>query len=125
MSGELERREVENATAAIQQRFPQPQLFSSGGLRDRQAESEHALAMRAVARGMELEMARTYARLVEEMGHVEAEARLQTELKWALVRNHKESQVMAGEDPVLKAQLSVLDDDYFHRWRARMLHGLE
>lgn len=125
VSGELERREVDDAMRGIEQRFPQPPLLSSGGVRDRQASSEHALAMREVSRRMELQMARTYERMVTEVGQMQAEAKLQTELKWHLVRNHKESQVLAGDDPELKAQMAVLDDEFFHRQRARMLYGLE
>jgi hypothetical protein len=89
---------------------------------DQQRESWHILAMRNMQRqaveGAGLKARDAYIAAAK----IEAGRRRLTEAKFQLQRAQMESQIMAGDDPVLKAKFAVLDDDYFQAVR---LVGLE
>ena len=89
---------------------------------DRERESRHILAIRELQRqavqGAGLKARDAYI----AAANIEAGRRRLTEAKYQLQRAQMESQIMAGDDPVLKAKFALLDDDYFQFVR---MDGLE
>jgi hypothetical protein len=53
------------------------------------------------------------ADLYVKLARLEARSRFLTEAKFGIERANKESQILAGDDPVLKAKFAILDDDLF------------
>ena len=106
-------------------RFPQPSPLTRAGQVDRLHEGRHLVAMRDVARRMELQAAETFAKLQSEMQTMEADDMLLTEVKLRLQRQKKLSQILGEDDPELRAAYSVLDDDSFHRRRASLMFGID
>ena len=89
---------------------------------DQQRESWHILAMRNMQRQAEEGAGLKARNAYIAMASIEAKRRWLTEAKWQVQRAEMESQIMAGDNPVLKAKFALLDDDYFQFVR---LDGLE
>jgi hypothetical protein len=84
---------------------------------DKDRESRHILTLREIHRqavqGAALKDRDAYI----DGATIEADRRKLTEAKFQLQRAHMESQILAGEDPELKAKFALLDDDYFQSVR--------
>jgi hypothetical protein len=128
MSGEIERylgSKVPTLREALEDRFPQPSFLTEAGARDRRNEAKHVVAMRQIGRGIELQTAETYAVLTARLMKSDAEAQLLSEAKFRIERAKRESAIIAGEDPELKAKFALLDDDYFQARRSGVVFGLD
>lgn len=103
------------------QHLPAPPRWSNAGARDRRADEAHTLAMRQEVRTAELAQVREARRLAASLASLEKLRRLGNEAKFMLEEADRRSQLMAGENPVLKSQFAVLDDALFHAIRSQLL----
>lgn len=108
LSSEVERNDRYNTA---------PSLFSPAGQTDRRHEAEHVLAIRDHERQAREQVTAAAVEAVADIAWLEARARVNTEAKYALERAHRESQVVAGDDPELRAKFGLLDDDNFQEVR--------
>lgn len=97
--------------------YPSPPWGTREGNIDRRNEARHAVAVRQATRDVELARIEVAKRLAFSLDVMEADARTLTEQKYHLHRAQKESQVLGGDDPELRAKFAVLDDDLFARYR--------
>jgi hypothetical protein len=125
MSSELERLNPSEARQALDRRYAQPPWLSAAGQEDRKAENDHAVAMRDVGRRMELQAARAYEALADELVRLDCETRLLDEVMWTLLRIQRSVAAMADGDPELTAKGAILADDFFQRRRHELLDGLD
>lgn len=105
----------------LDRQAPQPSIFTPAGLTDRRAEAEHALAIRAEVRRVELARVRIAADHAIHVAELEAADMRDTEAKLLLDRQQRLSRALAGDDPELRAKFAVLDDDRFQQLRSREL----
>lgn len=97
--------------------YNSPHWLTPAGQQDRKLESEHVVAVRQVMREVERNRLETAKNLAADLDQIESDARRTTEQKFALQRAQKESQILGGDDPELRAKFGVLDDDLFTRYR--------
>jgi hypothetical protein len=97
-----------------------PSLFSQAGQVDRQHEGQHTLAIRDAERRARDLVANSAVEAVADIAWVQARAKVISETKFTIERASKESAIIAGEDPILKAKFEVLDDEYFMQVRCRV-----
>lgn len=107
LSGEVERNE----------RYQAPAPLSRAGRRDRRHEEEHALAIRDAERAAREAMAAAAVETVEDVVWIQGRARAISELKFAIDRAQKESEVLAQGDPIKQAKYGIIDDDFFAAMR--------
>lgn len=103
--------------------YPQPAWITQAGQVDRRNEATHVVAVRQLMREAELARIEVAKQLSHDLDQIEADARKVTEQKFRLQRAQKESQILAGDDPELRAKFAVLDDDLFARYRQMGMGG--
>jgi hypothetical protein len=97
----------------LPERYQQPNTLTQAGQRDRRHEGKHVVRMRDVQREA-VEFAAEQAKQEFEMdAWLECKGRALSEAKYRVLRNHKESQFLAAEDPLLQAQFDILDDEFY------------
>ncbi len=101
--------------------LPAPPWWTAAGAKDRRAEENHTLAVRQEVRAGELAQIRAAGEVVESTAKMEALSRISTEAKFRLEEAHRRSLMLAGEDPVLQAQMGVLDDTLFQAFRSELI----
>jgi hypothetical protein len=103
----------------LPERYRQPNVFTEAGQLDRRHEAKHVVRMRDLQRDA-IENAAGQAKQEFELNAwLDSRGRALSESKYRLLRNTRESEFLAGEDPVLKAEFSILDDEYFRDLRAK------
>lgn len=91
-------------------RYARPSLMTAAGQLDRRHEADHIVRTRDAQRSA-LEGGAEQARAAYvKVARQEAMGRVTTEAKFKLHRAHKESAILAEDDPVLQAQFAALDD---------------
>lgn len=103
--------------------YSAPHWLTPEGSIDRRNEARHAVAVRQATRDVEIARVEVAKKLASTLDVLEAEARTLTEQKYHLHRAQKESQILGGDDPELRAKFAVLDDDLFGKWRQRGVGG--
>jgi len=102
---------------SLPDRYQQPAYFAPGGQLDRQHEGQHVVRMRDMQRDA-IESATEQAKQEFELNAwIDCRGRALTEAKYRVLRNHKESQFLAADDPILQAQFGVLDDEFYRDLR--------
>ncbi len=101
--------------------LPAPPWWTAAGAKDRRAEEKHTLAVRKEVRAGELAQIRAARMVVESTARMEALARITTEAKFRLEEAHRRSLLLAGDNPVLQAQMGVLDDTLLQAFRAEQI----
>jgi len=112
---------VPERSQRVDDRYPQPPSLTKAAGRDRRNEGNYLADLREIARSIERDAAQTLRRYRQEVGELEADARLTTETLWQLHKVRLMSQALAGEDAELQSKGAILNDDLFHRCRARLL----
>ena len=105
-------------------RYDSLPTFSREAAIDRRHENQHILAMHDLERRGREAAAEQAIAVIEEVAAMEAIARTSTEAKYRIQRAHLESQVIAGDDPVLRASFAVLDDQMVQTIRLRSLRWM-
>lgn len=127
MTGDIEPfntgREPDSLPAPRPDRYTAPPRLTHAGQFDRRNEDQHVVAVRELVREVERARLEVARRLACELNEMEAETRSLTEQKFHLHRAQKESQVLASDDPELRAKFAVLDDDLFGSFRRRRLRN--
>jgi hypothetical protein len=93
-------------------RFVQPAWWTEAGTIDRRNETKHVLAVRQLQRETERSMAEQASLYRKRQAELEAAARSVEDAKCEVMRAYNSSQVMAREDPILRAQFGIFDDDF-------------
>lgn len=97
--------------------YASPHWLTQAGQLDRRSEEQHVVAVRQAMRDVELARIEVAKELAHDLDRMEADGRKVTEQKYLLHRAKKESEVLGGDDPELRAKFAVLDDDLFARYR--------
>ncbi len=106
---------------SLPERYRQPSGFTDAGRLDRKHEGKHVVHMRDMQRDA-IELVAGQARQEFVMNaYLECRGRALTDSKYRVLRNHKETQLLAADDPVLQAQMAVLDDEFFRDLRLKMI----
>jgi hypothetical protein len=87
---------------------------------ERRREGRHTLQLNEVRRRAELEVANERRQLIGQVARLEHMARATTEAKYRLHRAKKETEILAGEDPELRAKFALLDDDLLQYMRLEL-----
>jgi hypothetical protein len=88
---------------------------------DRRKQNQHVVRMQDLRRSTELAVAEEGAKLVQQLARFERYGRANTEAKFKLERAKKESLILQGEDPELRAKFALLDDDLLQRLRLDLI----
>jgi hypothetical protein len=100
-------------------RYRQPHFLTEAGQLDRKREAGHVAHVRALHREA-IEHAAAEAKHEFELNAwLDSRGRAASEAKFRLFRNAKESQSLAQDDPVLGAEFSIIDDEFFRDVRRR------
>jgi hypothetical protein len=100
-------------------RYRQPGFFTPAGQRDRQHEGRHVVRMRDLQRDAIEGVAAQAWQEIELNAWIESRSRAMTDAKFEMMRTQRESEILAGEDPVLKAKFAILDDEFFRDLRSK------
>lgn len=107
---------------SLPDRYQQPGFFSEAGQLDRRHEEQHVVRIRDLHRQAVERIAAWSKWEMETDARLVSKRRVLSEFKYELVRNRKESQFLAGEDPILQAEFAILDDEYFLGERTELNH---
>ena len=103
--------------------YASPHFLTQAGQADRRNEDAHVVSIRQAVRDVELARVEVAKKLAIDQAEMDADARRVTEQKFHLHRAQKESQILGGEDPELRAKFAILDDTLFMLYRQRGLGG--
>ncbi|MCU1387854.1 MAG: hypothetical protein JWL72_1192 [Ilumatobacteraceae bacterium] len=109
---------------SLPQRYQQPGFFAECGQLDRRLEGAHVARMRELQRQAIEDAAYHARREFNYSAWLHGRARAGADTKYQIFRNQKESEGLAGDDPIMRAQFGVIDDDiandarlYLRQWK--------
>ena len=103
----------------LPQRYMQPGALTHAGQIDRRHEGQHVVRVRDMQRDAIERAAKQAQQEFELEAWLECRGRALSEAKYKLLRNHKESQFLAQDDPIMQGQYHLLDAEYFQELRIR------
>ncbi len=107
---------------SLPQRYQQPGPLTQAGQVDRRHEGQHVVRMRDLQRDAVENVTAQAKQEFETNAWLEARGHALSDAKYQVLRNHKESQFLAEDDPMLKAEFGVLDDEFYRDLRLRFNH---
>ena len=99
------------------ERYQAPSALTVAGARDRRHERDHAVSIRDADRQGREAVAESALSAVKDIAWMEGRARVKSEAKFLIQRAARESEIIAGDDPVIAAKCAILDDESFGQMR--------